>query len=90
MSRAQVIILIAVTFWSISMWCMVYIKASTPTPANMELSEEFKQWEAQSRLLLIDNVIDNPELIEAREDWVDYSAKLESLARMVMTIQNNA
>lgn len=90
MSRNKIIILVMLSIWAISMWAMTFKKAVTPIEIDLTLSDDFKEWEVRSRLLLIDTIIDDVTMAKVRQHWHTNTIDLQSFAKMVIDIQNNA
>jgi hypothetical protein len=85
MSKIQVILLVALSVWSFTMWMGYFDKKNTANIVVVEveddtvieadarkfkaLSPDFWTWEAQGRLKLVDILLDDETLTTARLNW---------------------
>ena len=109
MTRAQKIMLIAVTMFAIGAWGGFFYKkmqnhVTVITVDNTvesykiakgasvyQLTPLFWNWEAEGRKALIDMLLDDTYMTQAREDWqTGDKIDLEDLARHIMVIQAQA
>jgi len=97
-------LLIALSVWSISNWATYFDRKNTETveyvyqsdikevvietPRAKSLTDNFWTWESVGRLKLIDRLLDDPQLTQARQKWGDQTiSDLKKLALYTSNIQ---
>lgn len=77
------------SLWSVTIWTSYFDARQIVTEyQNNNLSEEFWQWEAQGRLNLIDLILDDPLITQARENR-EFLSPVE-LANYLIKVQKKA
>jgi len=107
MSKLQIFMLLVLSAWSITMWVgyfdkqesanVVYVEVDDETVLKADarkskaLSPDFWKWEAQGRLRLVDVLLDDKTLAQARTAWHQNNVEsLKHLAVYVTDLQNEA
>ncbi len=96
MSKRQKIIIIFLSLWAVSMWGGYWYKMHDKNQRIEQalyhkISDGFWEWESAARLRLIDDLLDNPDIVQMRRAWgAGDDIDLIAMAKTIMKIQNKA
>lgn len=105
MSKVQIIALISVSIWAVFMWIGYFDKKNTPIIVVVEepmdvntaqasfkrgISKDFWIWESQSRLNLIDALIEDETLSYLRKNWNEDKGDLTDKANHLISFHLKA